>query len=418
MALYIRVHRGAIMTRRWSLLLVCNLLLIAGVSAQDARKEKKVLKNAEIVLLVKSHFDDETLVKLIEVSDSDFDISGDALITLENQGVSATVIRAMVEAAQRSRRAAKAPPANPVDAPPGASGPSAPGAANADTPAMLTRDRGKAMDPTTAMRSMSMDPKQLAGLPAQMSAMNMGGMFSTSAYSPEQMPHVFLVALTRQEIAPSTAEIAQTNLKSGNPSAGGTILRSLATQGLSFASMAAPGMMAMSAFSMASGFMPGMRPGRPSFTYVWGLPGPRSSRELADRTPRFELSYGEIPGVDPDRYEPALVKLFPTKDNYRLVGATRTKMDNKNVMSMSPENGTWISEERWPMHLAKEERGFYVMGVERPLEPGEYAIVLRPVKGYKAAPSGFGGAAQVFYSVWDFSVPGAPMEGSGEKKKK
>ena len=39
-------------------------------------------------------------------------------------------------------------------------------------------------------------------------------------------------------------------------------LRSLATEGLSFAAMGAgpAGMMAMSVFSMGSGFMPGMRP--------------------------------------------------------------------------------------------------------------------------------------------------------------
>jgi hypothetical protein len=41
------------------------------------------------------------------------------------------------------------------------------------------------------------------------------------------------------------------------------------------------------------------------------------------------------------------------------------------------------------------------------------------VKGYKATPSGLGGHAQVFYSVWDFSVPGAlPEEINGKKKKK
>jgi len=198
-------------------------------------------------------------------------------------------------------------------------------------------------------------------------------------------------------------------------------LRSLATEGLSFASMAGgpAGMMAMSAFSMASGFMPGMRPGAPSMTYVWGLAGRKSARELTDPDPRFQLSYGDIPGVDPDAFEPAIVKLVQTGDNYRLVGATRTKMNMKNMMSGSgPENGKWISEERWPTRVYKEERGFYVLRVDQPLEPGEYAVVLRPVKGYKAAPSGLGGHAQVFYSVWDFSVPGATPEDASKKKKK
>ena len=154
-------------------------------------------------------------------------------------------------------------------------------------------------------------------------------------------------------------------------------------------------------------------------TYVWGLPGRKSARELADPDPIFQLNYGDIPGVDPDAFEPAIVKLVQTPDNYRLVGATRSKLNTRNMMSGSgPENGKWIFEDRWPTRVYKEDRGFYVLRVDQPLEPGEYAVVLRPVKGYKATPSGLGGHAQVFYSVWDFSVPGAPpVEPSGKKKK-
>lgn len=405
------------MLKTRSLLLICNLFLMAALSAQEAQTDKKILKNADIILLVQHHFDDDTLLKLIEISDTDFDISADSMLALKNQGVSPAVRRAMIEAVQRKKLAAAAPTANPAVA----ASVLSPNPANANTPALAARGPGASTDPLSGLNATGINPQQLAGLQAQMAAMGLGGGFSMSSYSPEQMPHVFLLAQPKQQISPSTAEMAQTNFKSGNPSAGGTILRSLAIQGLSFGAMAAgpAGMMAMSAFSMGSGFMPGFRPGRPSLTYVWGLPGRKSSRVLSDLNPRFELSYGEIPGVDPDGYEPALVKLFPTKDNYRLVGATRTKMDNKNMMSgMGPENGQWVSEERWPAHLDKEERGFYVLGVDQPLEPGEYAVVLRPVKGYKATPSGFGGAAQVFYSVWDFSVPGTPPEETGKKRKK
>jgi hypothetical protein len=228
------------------------------------------------------------------------------------------------------------------------------------------------------------------------------------------MPHVFLMGdgagKPKSEITPSNAQIGQAKMK-GGVSPGGMALRSLATEGLSFAAMGAgpAGMMAMSAFSMASGFMPGMRPGAPKMSYVWGLPGRKSSRELADVNPMFELNYGDIPGVDPDGYEPVLIQLFPTKDNYRLVGATQTSMDSKHMMSGGgPEGGKWVSEERWPTRVDKEERGFYIMHMEKPLDPGEYAVVLRPAKHYNAGSSVFGGGAQVFYSVWDFSVPGTP----------
>jgi hypothetical protein len=249
----------------------------------------------------------------------------------------------------------------------------------------------------------------------------MGGM--SMNYSPEQMPHVFLKLgpnKGNQEVTPSMAQIGETNYK-GSVGAGGMALRSLSTEALSFAAMGAgpAGMMAMTAFSMGSGFMPGMRPGAPKMTYVWGLPGLKSSRIFDQTNPMFELNYGGIPGVDPDAYEPVVLKLFQTKDNYRLVGATQIKMTAKNMRNgSSPENGKWISEERWPSHVDKEERGFYILHVDSTLEPGEYAVVLRPVKGYKAASSGLGGHAQVFYSVWDFSVPGEVPDNGKKKKKK
>jgi hypothetical protein len=441
-------------------LVLSVLLLLASLAvAQDDKKQKKVLKNADIVLMVQDHFDDETLIKLIEVSDTDFDISGDSLIEMKDKGVSAPVLRAMLQATQRKRRAAaQATPSgtaattatasipDSAAAPASSASPASTGQAHADSTPSLEPRTATDSTPTSAPATATglegmhggvagMNPQQLAMLQSQLGSMGMGGMmngmmgggmFNPTSYSPEQMPHVFLMEgpnKGKQEITPSTAQIGQTKFK-GGVSPGGMMLRSLATEGLSFAAMGAgpAGMMAMSAFSMASGFMPGMRPGAPSTTYVWGLPGRRSAREMENTDPVFELGYGNIPGVDPDGYEPALLKLFPTKDNYRLVGATQVKMDSKHMMAMGgggPEAGKWVSEERWPTRVDKEERGFYIVHVNQPLEPGEYAVVLRPVKHYKASPAMFGGGrAQVFYSVWDFSVPGATAEDNGKKKKK
>jgi hypothetical protein len=445
------------MRKKLLLTLTGALLLIAAVAAQETKeekKEKKVLKNADIVLMVQNHFDDETLVKIIEVSDTDFDLSADALVALKNQGVSAAVLRAMLQSTQRRKLAAV--DKNP--SPPGASGSSAdstkpggdssnvsatsPPAENpapsdkpptTNTPATTktpapSNSKDLTSAPPSSSSGMDISQPQMSAMQMQMSAMGMGNFFNnmfSMNYTAEQLPHVYLlddqVHRERHEVTASTAQIAQTKYKSGAPSAGETALRNLAQQGLSFAAMAGgPGaMMAMSAFSMASGFMPGMRPGTPSMTYVWGLPGRKSTRELSLTDPIFELSYGDIPGVDPDAFEPAIVKLFQTPDNYRVVGATRVKLNAKNMMSGgAPENGKWITEDRWPTRVYKEDRGFYVLRVDQPLQPGEYAVVLRPVKGYKATPSGLGGHAQVFYSVWDFSVPGATPEDTTKKKKK
>lgn len=439
------------MQRHLSLCVVSVLLLVCGVTGQEvnsgqgASKNKKVLKNADVILMTQNHFDDATLIKMIEVSETDFDISSDALIDMSHQGVSSAVLRAMLESAQRKGHAAEEDSAaragagpGPVSASPSSSGrPSEASATTATRRNALQNSTPSLPAPSSAGANafagmqvrpgtMGVNPQQMAAMMSQLSMLGMGGMFpgmSLMNYSPEQMPHVFLMLGAnkgKEEIVFSPAQIGQSKFKSG-VSKGGMSLRSLATQGLSFAAMGAgpAGIMAMSAFSMASGFMPGMRPGAPSITYVWGLPGRKSAREIADPNPMFELAYGDIPGVDPDAYEPAVVKLFATKDNYRLVGATQTKMNSKNLMSgAGPESGKWISEERWPTRVDKEERGFYILHVNQPLEPGEYAVVLRPVKGYKANPSAFGGHAQVFYSVWDFNIPGTPIDDSGRKRKK
>ncbi|HYL62260.1 MAG TPA: hypothetical protein VE077_06525 [Candidatus Methylomirabilis sp.] len=490
------------MPRRMALVLAFALLLFSSSSAQEPKREKKVLKNADVVRMTQNEFDDETLLKIIQISDTDFDISSDALIELKNQGVSHAVIRAMLEAAAQKKLSADADasanpnspnaqastaandPADTASAPsapadksaaadqpatarastnkvtadentPGTKlgsasattpPPSAPTAATAET-AKVAADRSSSPVPSapssapspaapvatpapaSPMASMGANP-QMAMVQSQLAMMGLGGlagMFGASSpasYSPEQLPHVFLmdpqIHHEKHEFPPSMAQIAQTKFKSGAPSPGGMALRELATEGLSFAAMAGGpgGMMAMSAFSAASGFMPGMRPGTPSMTYVWGLPGRQSARKLTDPDPIFQLNYGDIPGVDPDAFEPAILHLVQTPDNYRLVGATRTKLNPRNMMSgAGPENGKWLAEDRWPTRIYKEERGFYVLRVDKPLEPGEYAVVLRPVKGYKAAPSGLGGHAQVFYSVWDFSVPGATPEVPKKKKK-
>lgn len=447
-----------------SLLLLITLLLAPLLlHAQEAKKEKKVLKNADIVTMVQNHFDDETLIKIIQVSETDFDVSEDALVDLMKQNVSTPVVRAMMSSAHK-QQASKAVVA--VDAPPSSSNPpdSTPPAPNAQASAAATTNQNFATrqpeppannppavntSASTAApanypqpqmmampnpASMGVNPQQMAMLQARMASMGMGGMMGGMGMGmggmgggmymnvpPEQMPHVFLKLRPegKQEFSPSTAQIGQTNFK-GSMGAGGMALRSLATEGLSFAAMGAgpAGMMAMSAFSMASGFMPGMRPGAPKMTYVWGLPGRKSAHELTDTNPLFELNYGDIPGVDPDAYEPTVLHLVQSKDNYRLVGATQMKMTAKNMRNGGgPENGKWIDEDRWPCHVNKEERGFYVLHVDSPLEPGEYAVVLRPVKGYKSASSGLGSHAQVFYSVWDFSIPGA-TEQDGKKKHK
>src|SRR5689334_12291864 len=201
--------------------LVCLLLLGTASRAQEEKKEKKVMSNADILLMTKNQFDDDTLIKLIQASDTNFDTSGEALIDLKNQGVSSAVLRAMLQAAQHKRRVAEeaAAPASPsTSAPPPDSNSPSPSNSTASPSPAPSADRSSAPSstmsapPAVASSSppfvtngasqnssgMSINPQQMAGMQNPMAMMSMmgtggmGGFGSPVEYTAEQLPHVFL----------------------------------------------------------------------------------------------------------------------------------------------------------------------------------------------------------------------------------
>src|SRR5262249_40681002 len=91
----------ALMRKILALVLLCTIVSV--ISAQESPKPKKVLTNADIVLMTQDHFDDDTLIQVIKVSQTDSDISGDALVKLKDEGVSTAVIRAMLQAAENNK---------------------------------------------------------------------------------------------------------------------------------------------------------------------------------------------------------------------------------------------------------------------------------------------------------------------------
>lgn len=247
---------------------------------------------------------------------------------------------------------------------------------------------------------------QMAAMMSQMAGMSgMGTM-----YVPAALPKInLLMGTDKKPMTNSMAQMAQSATK-GGPGAGsvtGSTLRSFVTEGLSFAAIAGGGMFAGPAMGIASGMMGGMMGGHhgiPTTTYIWALPGRTASYVMPTTRPKFDLQFGNIAGLDPDRYEPALVHLPQTKDNYRLVGATKQK-----ISYMGPgQPQSMIDEERTPLQTSRIERGHMQLEPAAPLAPGEYGLVLRPTRAEKTKKGGSQSGAEqgVFYSVWDFSVPG------------
>jgi hypothetical protein len=376
------------------------LLLCLNAAAQQTPQK---LSNDDIIKMTREGFAEGVIVGLIEGSSTSFDVSIGGLTSLKEAGVSSKVMEAMLKAEARKRQAPEAP------APSGPPTWSQPAAAP-----QPTAPPASTLVPTPSASGMS--PMGGSGMVQQMMASIMGGRLPGGMGSmpgmldTSQLPPVTLQnGAARQIMKPSMAQIASTQTKGdGMPGAGsaamGTMM-GLGRQALSFGAIgggmfAGPGAgMAMSAIGGLGGMS--HHHGPPKVTYVWALPGPQSSVVVPTRKPHFEMQYANLLGIDPDAYEPFIVKLVPSKDNWRLIGATKSTMGQ-----MGTEAYEKVTEVRVKSKYEKLGRGQMQVEPTGELEPGEYGLVLRAIHPGKRAQGSLGGPAEqtVFFSVWDFTI--------------
>ena len=237
----------------------------------------------------------------------------------------------------------------------------------------------------------------------------MGGGSSGTLDMSQIPPVTLMIGETRQTMHASMAQVANTQTKGdGMPGTGSSamsMLTGLGQQALSFGVIGG-GMFAGPAAGMALGMMGSVggmgSHGPPKVTYVWALPGLKSTVIAASSKPRFEMEYGNLLGIDPDAYEPFVVKLVQTKDNWRLVGATKTPMGQ-----LSNEAYEKVTEVRVKSKCERMgPRGQVQVVPLQAMEPGEYAVVLRSLHPGKRPQGSLGGPAEqtVFFSVWDFTI--------------
>jgi hypothetical protein len=200
----------------------------------------------------------------------------------------------------------------------------------------------------------------------------------------------------RTELAPTSAQVEITDEKSSGPL---KTLQGLAGNALAFANPAVS--------SLASTFGGLFRSDNEQQTAVWALAGPSAPRHFAAKTV-FEIEFGQTPGVNPDAYQPAIVRLVRTSDNYRLVAAAKTEGDKTIATAKDP-----IIEEIVATQLTWIGRGHYRIQARETLGPGEYALVLRPIVQAERRRRNDetslgellgGGTSQVLYLTWDFGV--------------
>jgi hypothetical protein len=424
-----------------------SLLCFLGAATWGQQTPPQKLTNADIIKMTHDGFAEGVMVALIEGSGTAFDVSLNGLNALKDAGVSSKVMEAMLKAEARNKKqaanggssgasnqdsssadpssasasspsSASAPPtwsqppaAQPAMTQPSTTPPPAPAPVTQATPVAPTMVPNPAMSGMAAMPGMGANVMVQQMMASVMGGRMPGGMAGMPGMlDMSQLPPVTLVnGDTKQNMKPSMAQIASTQTKGdGMPGAGSAamgMMMGLGRQALSFGAIGG-GMFAGPAAGMAMSAMGGLggmgrHHGPPKVTYVWALPGPRAANVVANRKPRFEMEYGNLLGIDPDAYEPFIVKLVPSKDNWRLVGATKSQMGQ-----MSTEAYEKVTEVRVKSKYEKIGRGQMQVEPTEALEPGEYGLVLRALHPGKRASGSLGGPAEqtVFFSVWDFAV--------------
>ena len=330
--------------------LICAVLFTGFALAQN---NTKPLTNDDVIAMVKGALPETTVISAINAQDSNFDVSATALIKLKQQGVNSKIMDAMLAAANKKHSAVPAPPA------------AAPAAAPAAT----------------------------AGQPSV----------------------TVLKGTAQQPIPVSKTQIAQTKTKAtslnalSTDSALGQAMQTVAMTAAQEAAYRSGSYTGASAIGAAGGVMGGLMGHRkPTVTDVWALPGQKSDLVLDSNQPSFEIHFANIPGVVADEYEPALVKLAPSPNNFRLVGATQAKQDVLESSTMDWEIYSSFMEERVGAQATKVSSGEYKLQAAAALPAGEYGVVLRPLnKSKKFSGSSVAqnsGEGLLFNSVWAFAV--------------
>jgi hypothetical protein len=337
------------------------------VAMAQPPQAQKPLTNDDVVKMVKGGLPEGTIVSAIQASPTNFDISVDALISLKNAGVTQPEMDAMIGAGSDKRSAGS----RSLTTGSGAAAadlpnelhvellPSAPAPGNAASQVTLPMTGEKTQLAQTATKTTS-----LAGLAGD-SALNQGMQAGVGTATWEAMSHTGSVA----------GSIGASAVGSGV----GSVMTSLMARRSS------------------------------TLTYVWAVPGANSSNaDVPSHGANFAVTFAGVAGVNPDEYEPAIVKLTSTSNNWRLVGATQGKENERNSSALDWQAYSGFVEDRIPTQSKKLAPGEYRISPTANLVPGEYGVVLRPLsKDQKFSGSdvaGNLGSGLIFNSIWSFEI--------------
>ena len=344
---------------RMMTVIACLGLFCAGLQAHQTQKAP--VTNADVVKMKQAGLSESVVVATIQANPGNYDISPDGLIALKKAGATDAEINAIVSVASGGSTAGG-------------------GAANSTGTAGNANSAGAPLAPRFQMPVV---------------AVIQNG-------APQPLP-LEKTQLAETKTKPtSMASLASDSVLAQGIQAGvGDVTTAAAYHMGSYAGS--------SAVQQAGNIFGGMvTRKKPTVTYVWGVPSPASTNVLQTLTPQFSVTFARTPGVNPDDFEPAIVRLTPAQNTCRIVGATEGKEDARSSSTADWQVYSAFLEERVATSQEKVNPGEYKISAMAALFPGEYAIVLRPVSKSKKFSGGDVARAQgdgfMFDAVWSFQI--------------
>lgn len=340
------------MAKQTSVLISTLLLVLITRVVSVAQQQHKPLTNDDVITMVHKKLPESVIVSAIQGGPGQFNTSTNELIRLNAAGVTEKELNAMLSSGNGAP-SAKAGTAQAPDAMP---------ASKSRTP-RLTVTQGN------STQELKLEKTQLAETKTKPSSMK--ALAADSA-----------VSQAMQAGVNTAVSSAATHMNSG---IGGSAVQQ--------------------AGSIFSGVMSHRTP---TVTYVWGVPSPASTNVLQSSKPAFTIDFSRTAGINPDDYEPAIVKLTPAQNTCRIVGATQGKEDVRSTPAADWQMYSRFLEERVASSPQKLGPGKYKLAANSELVPGEYGIVLRPVSREKKFSGGDVARAQgdglMFDAIWTFQI--------------
>jgi hypothetical protein len=363
-------------------LMLMVIALVAGSIAR-AQQNNKPLTNQDVISMVKNVLPESVIIDAIKTNDTDFDISANGLIALKKAAVTSKVMEAMLAAANNKKNAAAAP-APSAAAPANGSGVAMPNGGATPTPANVVApvSTAPAWQPTVS----GVQGNTKTSLVAE----------ATQIVQTKSKP----TSLSTLAADQTLTQALQIGTQAAQQAAQQALMKNSSAMALS---TLVPGANLMSGIMSA-------RAKQAKVTYVWALAGGNSTAIIAaGSAPTFEVNYAGIPGVNPDQFEPVIVKLTATpQSNFRLVGATEASTTAEQSTQQDwPIYSTFV-EDRVAAKVQKIGQGHATVTASSAIAPGEYAVAFRPVdKSKKFAGDDVGrnqGEGLLFNYAWSFSM--------------